>query len=97
MLAEEVQLELVNRLRLAGRAGISPYFTRYAEEGKWRFALGAVDGRLAMLVFDTHGNMDKPYHFVLLEWQGGRIAGIRDFLFAPYVMEAADWIRMPCA
>ena len=94
MLAEEVQLELVNRLRLAGRKGISLYFTRYAEESKWRFALGAVDGRLAMLVFE-HGNMDRPDHFVLLEWQGSQVAVIRDFLYAPYVMEAVDWIRLP--
>jgi len=95
MLAEEVQLELVNRLRLDGRSATGRYFTRYAEESKWRFALGAVDGRLAMLVFDIGGAMDKPSHFVLLDWRDGRIAGIRDFLFAPYVMEAAGWIRMP--
>jgi len=97
MLAEEVQLELVNRLRLKGRDGVKPYFTRYAGEPKWRFALGAVEGRMAMLVFDRHGTTDKPSHFVLLAWQDGQLAGIRDFLFAPYVMEAADWLRMPAA
>lgn len=95
MLAEEVQLELVNRLRLAGRDGVRPYFTRYAGEPKWRFEFGAVDGRMAMLVFDRHASPERPSHFVLLAWQDGRLAGIRDFLFAPYVMEAADWIRMP--
>lgn len=95
LLAEEVQLELVNRLRLQGSSGVRPYFTRYAEERKWRFALGAVEGQPAMLVFDSGGAMEKPSHFVLLAWQDGRIAAIRDFLFAPYVMEAADWIRLP--
>ena len=95
MLAEEVRLELVNRLRLEGRNGVRPYFTRYAEESKWRYALGAVEGQLAMLVFDSGGAGEKPAHFVLLAWQGGRLAGIRDFLFAPYVMEAVDWIRLP--
>jgi RNA polymerase sigma-70 factor (ECF subfamily) len=39
--------------------------------------------------------MDIPAHFVLLSWQGDKIAGIRDFLFAPYVMESLDWICMP--
>jgi RNA polymerase sigma factor (sigma-70 family) len=95
LLAEEVQLELVNRLRLAGRSGVKPYFTRYAEETRWRFELGAVEGQVAMLVFDRHDAKGKPAHFVLLAWQGGQLAGIRDFLFAPYVMESAGWIRMP--
>jgi len=95
LLAEEVQLELVNRLRLAGRNGVRPYFTRYAEESKWRFEFGAVDGQVAMLVFDRNGAVDKPAHFVLLAWHGGQLAGIRDFLFAPYVMEAVDWVRLP--
>ncbi|KQZ40950.1 sigma-70 family RNA polymerase sigma factor [Duganella sp. Root1480D1] len=97
MLAAEVQLELVNRLRLAGRDGVNPYFTRYAAEPKWCFELGAVEGRMAMLVFDRHGTVDKPAHFVLLAWQGSQLAGIRDFLFAPYAMEAVDWIRLPAA
>jgi RNA polymerase sigma factor (sigma-70 family) len=94
MLAEEVQLELVNRLRLAGRNGVKPYFARYAQETKWRFELGAVDGRMAMLVFDSSGVADKPAHFVLLAWQHGQLSGIRDFLFAPYVLEGAAWLRM---
>lgn len=95
MLAEEVQLELVNRLRLRGRKDVKLYFTRYAEESKWRYALGAVEGRPAMLVFDGRGTMEQPSHFALLAWQDGQLAGIRDFLYAPYVMEALDWVRLP--
>jgi len=95
MLAEEVQLELVNRLRLRGSRAIGLYFTRYAEESRWRFAFGSVEGRAAMLVFDGGGTMEKLSHFVLLNWQSGRLAGIRDFLFAPYAMESVDWIRLP--
>lgn len=94
LLAEEVKLELVNRLNLEGRASISRYFTRYAEETKWQFAFGAIEGRPAMLVFDRTGPMKKPSHFVLLDWEGDRIIGIRDFLFAPYAMEAVDWARL---
>lgn len=94
MLADDVKLDLVNRLQLEGRDRIGRYFTRYAEETKWRFALGAVEGRQAMLVFDATGILDKPAHFVLIDWSQGRIAGIRDFLFAPYVLEATDWARL---
>jgi len=94
MLADDVKLDLVNRLHLQGRDRIGSYFTRYAQEMKWRFALGAVEGRPAMLVFDASGPMMAPAHFVLIDWSQERIAGIRDFLFAPYVLEAADWVRL---
>lgn len=94
MLADDVKLELVNRLRLQGREKITPYFTRYAEVAKWRFALGAIEGQPAMLVFDGTGSMVSPTHFVLIEWSDDQIIGIRDFLFAPYVLEAVDWVRL---
>ncbi|WP_421578888.1 sigma-70 family RNA polymerase sigma factor [Shinella sp. M31] len=94
MLADDVKLELVNRLHLQGREKITPYFTRYAEVAKWRFALGAVEGQPAMLVFDGTGAMESLAHFVLIEWSDERIIGIRDFLFAPYVLEAVDWVRL---
>jgi RNA polymerase sigma factor (sigma-70 family) len=94
MLADDVKLDLVNRLQLQGRDKIGLYFTRYAEVTKWRFALGAVEGQPAMLVFDSTGPMERPAHFVLINWSESRIIGIRDFLFAPYVLEAIDWVRL---
>ena len=94
MLADDVKLELVNRLKLEGRDSIGHYFTRYAEVKKWQFALGAVEGQPAMLVFDGEGPMERPAHFVLIEWRSDRIAAIRDFLFASYTLEALDWARL---
>jgi RNA polymerase sigma-70 factor (ECF subfamily) len=95
MLADDVKLELVNKLRLEGRGNVGVYFTRYAEETKWRFAFGAVEGRPAMLVFDSGGAMETPTHFVLLEWRDGCIDAIRDFLYASYANEALAWARLP--
>ena len=94
MLADDVKLELVNRLRMEGRDKIAPYFTRYAEVTKWRFSLGAVEGRPAMLVFDGDAS-ETPSHFVLVDWCDERIAVIRDFLFAPYALESVDWVALP--
>ena len=94
MLADDVKLELVNRLQLDGRGNVAPYFTRYAEVTKWRFALGAVEGQPVMLVFDSSGPMERPAHFVQIDWAENRITRIRDFLFAPYVLEAIDWVRL---
>jgi RNA polymerase sigma factor (sigma-70 family) len=93
MLADDVKLELVNRLQLEGSDTIARYFTRYAEETKWRFILGAVEGRPAMLVFES-GAMERPAHFVLISWRDDRISAIRDFLFARYALESADWVRL---
>lgn len=94
MLAEDVKLDLVNRLTLEGRKSIGTYFTRYAEEKKWRYAFGAVEGIPAMLVFDSLTTMERPAYFVMLGWRGEQIATIRDYLFAPYVIEAVDWARL---
>jgi RNA polymerase sigma factor (sigma-70 family) len=94
MLADDVKLDLVNRLKLEGHDKIGHYFTRYAEVKKWRFALGAVEGQPAMLVFDSTGPMKRPAHFVVIEWRSDRIIAIRDFLFAPYTLEAVDWVRL---
>jgi RNA polymerase sigma-70 factor (ECF subfamily) len=94
VLADDVKLDLVNRLQWQGRDKIAPYFTRYAEETKWRYALGAVEGHPAMLVFDSTGPMERPAHFILIDWTENRITGIRDFLFAPYVLETVDWMRL---
>jgi RNA polymerase sigma-70 factor (ECF subfamily) len=93
MLAEDVKLDLVARLKIEGREKIGQYFTRYAQAPHWRFAAGSVDGVPAMLVFDANGPIAKPAHFVILAWQSGRISGIRDFLFATYALEASQWVR----
>ena len=84
----------MNRLEWKGRDKIGLYFTRYAEETKWRFAFGAVEGQPAMLVFDSTGPMDRPAHFVLIGWSDSRIVEIRDFLFAPYVLEGINWVQL---
>jgi RNA polymerase sigma-70 factor, ECF subfamily len=93
MLADDVKLELVNRLRWEGRNKVAPYFARYAEATKWRYAFGAIEGRPAMLVFAS-GAMEKPAYFVLVDWRNDKISAIRDFLFAPYAVESVDWARL---
>ena len=93
MLGEDVKLDLVNRPRLDGKDGIAPYFARYAEAEQWRYALGAVEGRPEMLVFDE-SDLSRPAHFVLVACMDKNIEMIRDFLFAAYVLEAIDGSRI---
>jgi RNA polymerase sigma-70 factor (ECF subfamily) len=90
MLAEDVRLDLVNRLQLRGRGEVGEYFHRYAAAGGWRFVPGLVEGRPAILALDAAEPAAPPAFFILLEWAGGAIVSIRDFLFARYVMDGLD-------
>jgi RNA polymerase sigma-70 factor (ECF subfamily) len=88
LLAEDVRLDLVNRTRLAGRKDVSVYFSRYGESSDWRFSPGPAEGRPALLVSDPTDTTGTISYVVLLDWADGWIAAIRDFRYAPYVMES---------
>jgi len=90
MLAEDVELDLVTRFRQRGKSRVGMYFSRYAEATQWAYAAGTAEGRPAMLVYDRELSPDTPAYFVVLEFEGAKVSGIRDFLFARYVMEMAD-------
>jgi len=94
MLSADIELDLVNRLHVRGRDGVGQYFHRYALADQWRFAPGFVDRRPAMLVFDRHDLSGRPAYFVLLGWAGDSVISIRDFLFARYVLEAAELLEL---
>jgi RNA polymerase sigma-70 factor, ECF subfamily len=90
MLAEDVRLEIVNRVRLDGKTSVAPYFSNYAARPHWRFLPGFVDRRPAMLVYDADDPDQRLKYFVLLAWAGERVVGIRDFVFARYAMDGAE-------
>ena len=90
MLADEVQLELVNRQRRKGRAEVGNYFTNYGRIGGWELVPGFVERRPAALVFDLEDPTRTPRYFILLEWSATRVVQIRDFRYARYVIESAE-------
>jgi RNA polymerase sigma-70 factor (ECF subfamily) len=90
MLADDVQLDLVNRLRAKGRDQVGEYLHRYALADQWHFEAGLVDGRPAMFVFDRHDQTRWPAYFVALDFAREVVVGIRDFLFARYALDGAD-------
>ena len=95
MLAEDVQLELVSRTRLHGRTEVAGrYFGNYSRAGDWHLAPGFVDRRPALIVHDPHDPARRPAYFILLDWTDGRVATIRDFRHAPYVIEGAEVIDL---
>ena len=88
LLAEDVRLDLANRRHLAGKKDVSVYFTRYDSVDDWRFSVGIAENRLALLVRDPRKASGAITHVVVLDWAGDKIARIRDFKYAPYVMES---------
>ena len=94
LLAEDVKLDLVSRVRLAGRKDVSVYFSRYSESRDWRFAPGLAEGRPVLLVSDPADTSDAVKYVVILDWVNGRIDGIRDFRYANYAMDGLTVTRL---
>ena len=94
ILADEVKLDLVNRIQLAGRPEVSNYFNRYSQVTDWRLAPGLVDRQPAILVFDPDDAGVRPRYFVLIEWTGDAVLKIRDFRYARYAVDGAEFIRL---
>ena len=91
MIADDVQLDLVSRTQLRGKAEVSRYFGNYAKVSDWRLVPGLVEGRPAILVFDPAERDAGPKYFMLLGWSGDKVATIRDFRHAAYVIDGADF------
>jgi len=92
MIAEDVRLDLVNKTRMNGKAEVSRYFGNYAKASDWHLVPGVVEGRPAILVFDPNVSGAQPDYFMLLGWHDDKVAAIRDFRHARYVIEGADYL-----
>jgi len=90
MLADDVKLDLVAKLRKQGKIEVGEYYAAYAAAKQWAFAAGVVDGRAAMLVYDRDVSLDTPAYFVALDFVGDRVVSVHDFLFARYAMDGVD-------
>ncbi|HLZ02121.1 MAG TPA: sigma-70 family RNA polymerase sigma factor [Bradyrhizobium sp.] len=97
MLADDVRLELVSRTRMSGKAEVSRYFGRYSEISDWLLVPGSVEDRPAILVLDPNEPDGPPKYFVLLDWSAGKVASIRDFRHAPYVVDGLEYRRASMA
>jgi RNA polymerase sigma-70 factor, ECF subfamily len=90
MIADDVRLELVSKTRMRGKAEVSRYFGNYSKVDDWHLVAGSVEGRPAILVFDPSKPDGRPKYFMLLGWTADKVATIRDFRHAPYVIEGAE-------
>jgi len=92
MIADDVRLDLVNKTRMNGKAEVSRYFGNYSKAGDWHLVPGLVEGHPAILVFDPNQPGSGPKYFMLLQWSADKVATIRDFRHAPYVIDGAEYM-----
>jgi len=85
MLAEDVRLDLLERIQRRGADNVGRYFTGYETREDWRLTLGYVDRQPAILVSDVT-EPDEFKYVMHLEWNNGKIVAIRDYRFAPWVL-----------
>jgi RNA polymerase sigma-70 factor, ECF subfamily len=94
MLAEDVRLDLVARVRMNGKPQVSRYFGNYSKVHDWLLVPGLIDRRPAILVYDPDDRSGLPKYFIVVEWSAGAVTQIRDFRHARYAMEGAEVLSL---
>jgi RNA polymerase sigma-70 factor (ECF subfamily) len=92
MISDDVRLDLVNKTRINGKAEVSKYFGNYSKVSDWHLVPGLVEGHPAILVFDPNVPGSGPKYFMLLRWYADKVATIRDFRHAAYVIDGAEYL-----
>lgn len=88
MLVDDVRLDLVSRLKRAGREQVSDYFTNYDKVSDWHLVPGWLDGREVLAVFREPRD-ERPGYIIDLTFVEGRVGTIRDFRYVPYIAQEA--------
>ncbi|CDX37491.1 RNA polymerase sigma subunit [Mesorhizobium sp. SOD10] len=89
LIAEDVRVDVINRVRLTGKKEASIYFGNYDRLGDWALSLGFLDGQPAILIRNPQAG-DAVRGFVLIDWRGEEVVRIRDFRHVAYCVENAD-------
>jgi RNA polymerase sigma factor (sigma-70 family) len=88
MLADDVRLDLVSRRKSAGRRDVGTYFANYERASDSHLAPAWLNGREVLAVW-PEPCATLPRYFVELSWREGRVVGIRDFRYVPYIAQDA--------
>ncbi|TPI46211.1 RNA polymerase sigma factor [Mesorhizobium sp. B2-9-1] len=94
LIAEDIQVDVLNRARLNGKKEASTYFGNYDRLGDWALSLGFVDGQPAILIRNPQAH-DAVRGFMLIDWRGDEVVRIRDFRHVPYCVAEADILFVP--
>jgi len=87
MLADDVKLDVVTRIRRSGKRAVE-YFTNYDAYSDWHLVPAWLDGREVIAVFRDPGDA-RPGYFIELGLANDRVVSIRDFRYVPYIAREA--------
>jgi RNA polymerase sigma-70 factor (ECF subfamily) len=88
MLAEDVRLDLVSRLKRTGKQEVSGYVTKYGADDGWRLVPAWLEGREVIAAF-RNARDERPGYFIELTLSDGLVTAIRDFRYVPYIANDA--------
>ena len=90
LVGEDCRLDLVSKSQRRGKA-VGAYFGQYATK---QVALRVVllEERLALAAYVD--GADRPSYFILLQWQDGQVALIRDFRYVAYIADEAEYVEL---
>lgn len=91
LLTAEVRLDLVDKSRRSGNKDVGEYFSNYERLNDCYLAPGTIEGKPAILAFDRAKTNQTPIYFILLNYDDDGLNFIKDFRYARYVMDDADW------
>ena len=89
MLAQDARLDLVGRKQMRGVDEVGGYFENYDKVHDWHMVTGNVEGRPAIVVYDSRDATLGPHYFVLIQWADDRITSIRDYRYSRHVITEA--------
>jgi RNA polymerase sigma-70 factor (ECF subfamily) len=92
MLRDDVRLDLVSRLKRAGRE-VGSYVSNYAMRDDWHFVPAFLDGKEVLAAFRSPADA-APSYFVELTFQGDAVSSIRDFRYVPYIARDAAFVLL---
>jgi RNA polymerase sigma-70 factor (ECF subfamily) len=101
MLADDVRLDLVSRVRRSGRRAVGNYFSNYDRMHDWHLAPAWLEGREVLAVLPAPNEARAAYFIELTVAAAGAdgppIVSIRDFRYVRYVAAEADLQLAPPA
>jgi len=87
LVADDCRLDLVSKSQRRGRE-VGMYFGRYEKE-EVRLGVVKLEGRAALAAYV--GGASVPCYFILVDFEGSRVASIRDFRYSPYIAAEAEF------
>jgi RNA polymerase sigma-70 factor (ECF subfamily) len=92
LLKADAQCEVVGLWAGVGHDAIeTTYLRKYASlDIRWRMSLAQVDGEEVVICLKDDAGHWVPRSIVRIEWAGGLVKSIRDYIYIPYLFDDAQ-------